>query len=440
MGFYHDAEKAFLGSGDHVLMKNPVEILRRGELFLARRHATIVDVTHDATSGKYMALLNWLIPTSTLCQYTHSRIDDIIQEDAERSFVEYPPELVHSNLATWINCDEVQEITFAVDKSTIDKGTYAHCLGMSNIFVVARRYESGANKVVKAENCPDFPSFPDHFSAGRRAMETVEKIQKAIRKNIGRTSSSQRLSYAESIPLTSCEWNWFSEKLAGIPTHDKDGYTTLHVQRKIGIRECVKQESAKKLIRVDTDAKMRMLQCLLGTSITMSVRGSPPKAPSTVNKNHESAKRMYPYHSVNALLSLIPVEEEAGEVVQFPKSRGIDLHFDPVLCRARVSCRYRQMKATDDRVLSFLGIGNRDLPEAMDTDEASDTEEDMLVDEGGEFAYSNAIFLIDTIGHDDPTKLVAAVTESDNESYKVGSTYKFDVDHARDLVRNYLTM
>jgi hypothetical protein len=196
------ALRAFIGSGEHVQLTNPV--------------------VYGTMQFKYCKVLKAL-PDSLQLQVQLLQIGthleplalDQINPPPGRAYLEYPRELVLSNLVCNITISTVESEIFVFSVRAIESSQLGIAAGMSNAFCVRYKWEATSNSLSSVGDLLlSFPIGRDSFS--KRVWSLVCRCHDAMAIALNRGALNQNNSSTQILPCTEEEWLYLKRRLSGV--------------------------------------------------------------------------------------------------------------------------------------------------------------------------------------------------------------------------------
>jgi hypothetical protein len=406
---------AFITNGECVMMKSPVYYSNMEYCYcrVLRAHPN----THELQ-------VQLMLPAMNL----KSTEQEGLFPPVQRAYIDYPHEIVFTNLIAEINPATVCSEVFVMTVDDVESTLMANALGMSNAFCVRYNWNVNTNSLMPIGGLfVTFPSGRDSYS--KRAWCLVQRCHCAITTALNRGSLNQNLSFSQFIPCSYEEWQYLKRRMSPVTVFLRHGVLSSVVVRRNGTRECIKSHSVKEIIRVDTEYKLALLRSIVGSNCFVGFRKRPPLAPQLKksSKYAFSSDRLHHFDVINAILNLDrdSFDEPVGEYIPYPTNRGIDLRYDTKEGgRLRIMVRYERYGADDPAVKNLVNV------ESAATQHSSNYD-DLPIEVGTEFERNSALYKVASVVGE---KMVCEVVESNNTSVLVGAMDDF----TRTSVRQYL--
>jgi len=356
-----------------------------------------------------------------------------------REFVEYPAEVVRTNLVGWVDTGSIVSEAFVFLESSIDsnfQSPFGVSVGMTNAFCLRYRWNSSTSCFSCVGAHHPFPK-NNGTSYSQSRWRLVSDISLHVQRSLWTVSLNQRNSKSFGLSADDSDWAYLKTRLAPIKCHDRDGMACSKMMRPRGTAEVTKSASTTSRIHIDTFEKIEVLKTVCGNSITIGPRLPPPKAPSLrggaqVNHSFGSLRTV---DFVNCILDL-PVADISTEEAYRPNTTetpGIYLSF--CLCRRPFQLqgivRYKRRKVTYVSVLSELDIS---LETPATSHEVGVEEQQFDIEIGTQFQAFNAVFEVDEL---EENEVVCVVLESENTDFIVDSNRTFTRAEANHHLNMY---
>jgi hypothetical protein len=359
-----------------------------------------------------------------------------------RTFLEYPPELVWTNHVQWLPQGHLTSEAFVFLQDNIKNGSAGYCIGMDNAFfcrVFWKQDPQGNGVVTRLFRRAQFETFPSEDCYSKRAWDRVLKLARLIYYELSRSSITQRTSRSDYVDFNSSDWEYLQYRLADVEVVSKTGVTTLPYSRLNGtIKEVIKSRLRKSMIRLDTMPLFKSLQRVLGKAIMAGLRMPTPPAPSlrARDTNAYALVRGTTHDSFNLFFDL-PLLSLDGTSHR-PKHRGIDFAYDPAKRKLRVLVRFHRAYPGDPDISAHLA----DLPippdddDSLDSDESSESEEQTLIEPGLTIGDSKVVLTVVRVTSGG-SHVVCRVVESASHDYVHGSEKVLTMEVAKQLYHEY---
>jgi hypothetical protein len=299
-----------------------------------------------------------------------------------RTYLEYPRELVWTNHVQWLSKREVTTEAFIFLGDDLDNGSAGYCIGMENAFFVRYQWKQDPRGDVvwnRLFHHDQFESFPSEDCYSKRAWDRVLKLARLIYYELSRSSITQRSSRSDHVDFNASDWEYLKYRFdSDVEVVSKIGVTTLPYSRKNGtIKEVIKCRLTKQMIRFDTMPLFASLQRVLGNSIMAGLRMPTPPAPVLKARelNAYAVMRGTTNDSFNLFFDLPQLTLDGA--THRPIHRGIDFAFDSAKRKLRVSVRFRRAYPGDPGIANHLDCP-LDHPDdsSVDSGESADTGND----------------------------------------------------------------
>jgi hypothetical protein len=348
-----------------------------------------------------------------------------------RTYVKFPQnEVVLTNFVSCVPVASISSEAFIICPDSVADASFSKSIGMGNAYTI--RFQLKQSIRLEIENLETLLTFPNNVgdSHTQRSWCLLERIGNLITDELCKTSLSQSLKSSKTLDVGHADWSYLEKRLAPIGILERAGVSSIRVNRASASREVVKHYTKKKVIRIDTKAKMTLLKSVFGSTITIGLKQKPPKTPQLRRRDGiytYSIRRMRISDRVNAIL--LP-DHQAVAYHPHTTSRGVDLLYDRRRSRLTLRLRYEELDANNPRVLVELDIRTRNEEEAgllLQAEEGNVEVNDL-------FEVENVLY---TVLRFEGNLVVSQVEESDNADYEAGTIIMFSMADASRNIRDY---
>jgi hypothetical protein len=426
-------DHSFLHCGEFIVLRESLEMdaaVDGEEVTLNAKVGQILRITPSIGDSRRV-LLSLLFLAA---DFPTPRIREPAAPPDRRQYVEYPTNVVVSNVVKWFPGAALLSEAFVFTENALNDGTGAYSIGMENAFHACYKW-------VKDESLfypiigPDaaLAPFPFQDCYSRRSWDLLVRVATLINRELTRSSIAQHTSKNIALFLTSSEFQYLKLRLApDVEVYIKNGVSTNIMPRKCAARESIKQRSEKEFLRVDTDSKFQKLRAILGSSIVLGLRARPPRVPSlrVVDDYKWSFVLAGKNDTVNLFFPL-PAESVDG-ISHRAHHRGIDFMYDPSpKPEGRLSLRFRQSDLSDPVVRQILNL------EPLDSDDDSGYDDDDInIIAGTLLGDDYVVYRVRRVLSNE-THVAVLVIQSEDRDVVVGTERIFTLDFARVLYRQY---
>jgi hypothetical protein len=434
----------YLATGEFVCLRNPVSFRAKAgpdsaEVTLQSTVARILSVQTDSERNVRVQL-NLLLGATAFSQFPLSPV----QPPPLRTYIQFPPELVWTNLTVLVDAREVVSEAFVFRHRHILFNDAGICVGMENAFFVRIRWKrdpwewSG----IPAPELSSFEPFPFHDCYSRRSWEVLLKLARLISFEMSKSSIAQRSTQNKKVDFTQAMWDYLRYRLEPhAEVIEKKGVSTLLHLRKNGTKEVIKCRLLKESIRLDTNPLFDCLQRVLGQTIALGLRRPNPTAPNLKARQTLSYDSIRPANDDSFNLFLPLPEVTLDGTTHRPRHPGVDFKFDPNKRELRVAFRFRRASPFDPVLAAYIGV----LPAHEESDAGdsvgstpSDDDAQSLIDlaEGDHLGNDDYLLTVRRV-LSGATHLVVNVVESQDHNFAVGSERILPMARAQELYRQY---
>jgi hypothetical protein len=425
----HNRRDAFLTSGEFFCLQDSVPILldatAHGQIVVQSTVARILCVESNPST----VVANLLVLAS---EFPHFPLPPSTPPN-DRTYLEFPTELVWTDVVHRIPASQVQSEAFVFVESWIRTGEGGMCVGMTNGFFVRRRLSLFWDRFeeVPSHTISGFHPFPHYDSYSKRAWDNLIRLSRHISYELGRASISQGTRSNKLLDYSLSDWKYLRYRLATADNEclEKEGVSSILFIRRNGTKEVLKCAISKYQYRMDTSSLFDHLCGVLGQSIVIGLRLPNPRSP-TLRGPQRVAFSVQRSHATDGFNLFHPLPAISQDGTNYrPRHRGVDFHYDKAKSKLRLSIRFRRAHPGDVTVRATFGLGPVVVvvpdSDGEESASSSDTEE-----EG--FLPTDVILVVgDLIGSDDyllqvrrilnqRTHVVLDVIESNHNDFVVG--------------------
>ncbi len=272
-----------------------------------------------------------------------------------RTYIQYPKQVVATNTTQWIPASFIYSEAFVFHVSEVENGAVATAVGMQNAYTVTHKCRLPEKQVTAIAK--GFLTFPYMDCHSHRMFEFLSRIARHLQEELNKSSIAQVNSKSKHLDLLPTDFEYLVRCLGTIPLVERDGVSTIRVTRAVAARESIKQVCKKRVIRVDTKAKMHRLKSVFGVNLCIGVRKPPPATPKLPHPNGTLSHSVLQLHNIDWVNSLVLPEEPVynQQYTAYTKDHGIDFLYDPVQKKLTLKMRFSRWKANDLKVQKELG-------------------------------------------------------------------------------------
>jgi hypothetical protein len=347
----------YLATGEFVCLRNPV--------ILTLQPCPESEVTLQVSVGRILNVITvsetnvevWINLLAAATDFPRFPLSPI-QPPLTRTYIQFPPELVWTNLTVRLDAKEVLSEAFVFRHRHILFNDAGICVGMENAFFVRVRFqrEPWQWSGIPGPELSRFEPFPFRDCYSRRSWEVLLNLTRLISFEMAKSSIMQRSTQNKKVHFTKTMWDYLRYRLeCQVEVIAKDGVSTILHVRKNGTKEVIKCRIVKESIRLDTSSLFEHLQRVLGRTIALGLRQRNPTAPKLSARETLSFNSLRPSNEDTFnLFSPLPNQTVDGTTHR-PRNPGVDFKYDPIKRELRVAFRFRRAAPHDHAVLALVG-------------------------------------------------------------------------------------
>jgi hypothetical protein len=418
----------FLCSGENVILKELHSLLPQQNI--TTKIGRIVNSTDagDAVAGP-MVQIQWYVLLTDLDTLPKA---PELRAPPTRTYIKFPiNEVVLTNFVSSVPVTAILSAAFIVSPDSVSDASFSKSIGMDNAYTIRFRLKQ-STRLVEIEKLVTWMTFPENVGEchTRRLWCLLERIGSTITDELSKTSLSQSLKSSKTLDIGHADWNYLEKRLEPIGILKRPGVSSVRVNRASASREVVKHFTTKKVIRIDTKAKMTIFKSVFGATVTIGLKQKPPKTPNLRKRDGMysfNIRRMRTSDRVNAIL--LP-DNQAQAYHPNTTSRGLDLLYDPRRSKLTLKIRYEELDANNPLVLQELGIGSN----GGAADLLLQQVEEGMVEVDDLFEVENVLY---SVLRFEGNLVVCLILESDDADYEAGTHITFSMADASRNIREY---
>jgi hypothetical protein len=435
------------GRREHYVATGEFVCLRRPVSFTAKRGPNSEVETLRATVARVLTIQNhsetagdvWLNLLLAAADFPEFPLAPVAPPN-QRTYIQFPPEVIWTNTAVKLDTSMVLSEAFVFRLRHILFTDAGMCYGMANAFYSRLCWDrdnwewSG----IPSLSVSGFEPFPFTDCYTRRQWENLLRIARLISFEMARSSIGQSTRQSKKVHCTKAMWDYLRYRLEPhVDVKERVGVSTILYLRKNGTKEVIKCRVIKDTIRLDTSSLFRILQSVLGRSISLGLRNPTPGVPKLRGQQSLShiALRSSKEDSFNLFFPL--PDNSLDGLSHRPRHRGVDFHFDSNRRELRVAFRFRRASPFDACVATYMA--NADDPDSdesrADTEDGEDGPE-IVLEVGDHLGNDHYVCSVKRVLNRS-THVVVDVVESSHSDFVVGVERILTMDHALALYRQY---